>query len=66
MEKKNGKGESRCSVGLRAVIYNGSEVYKCKNKQDAPFKWDMFHDKSNQYDVRSKSQLMLLQTNTIR
>ena len=42
------------------------EVYKCISKENPSFMWNMFHEKSSQYDLRSKNLLMLPQTNTIR
>ena len=42
------------------------EVYKCVNKENPSFMWNMFHDKTSRHDLRSNNLLMLPQTNTIR
>ena len=41
------------------------EVYKCLKNENPSFMWNKFHEKSIQYNLRSKNLLMLPQTNTI-
>ena len=42
------------------------EVYKCFENENPSFVWNMFHEKSIQYNLRSKNLLTLPQTNTIK
>ena len=40
------------------------EVYSSLTQQNPSFLWDMFHEKDNNYNLRSKNLLMLPQTKT--
>ena len=40
------------------------EVYNSSTQQNPSFMWDMFHEKDNDYNLRSKNLLMLPQTKT--
>ena len=42
------------------------EVYKCLKNENPSFMWNMFQEKSIQYNLRSRNLLMLPQTNTIK
>ena len=42
------------------------EVYKCLKNENPLFTWNMFHEKSIEYNLQSKNLLMLPQTNAIK
>jgi len=56
---------NECTIRANNLQKLMLEVYKNINKKPS-FMWNMFHEKSSQYDLRSKNLLILPQTNTIR
>ena len=56
---------NECTIHIKNLKKLMLEVYKCLRNENPSFMWNMFHEKSIQYNLRSKNLLMLPQTNTI-
>ena len=57
---------NECKIHFKNLQQLMLEAYKCIKKEPTSFMWNMFHEKSSQYDLRSKNLLILPQANTIR
>ena len=57
---------NECTIHIKNLKKLMLEVYKCVKNENPSFMWNMFHEKSIQYNLRSKNLLMLPQTNTIK
>ena len=57
---------NECTIHIKNLKKLMLEVYKCLKNENPSFMWNMFHEKSIQYNLRSKNLLMLPQTNTIK
>ena len=57
---------NECTIHMKNLKRLMLEIYKCLKNENPSFTWNMFQEKSIQYNLRSKNQLMLPQTNTIK
>ena len=57
---------NECTIHIKNLKKLMLEVYKCLKNENPSFMWNMFHENSIQYNLRSKNLLMLPQTNTIK
>ena len=57
---------NECTIHIKILKHLILEVHKCLKNENPPFMWNMFHEKSIQYNLPSKSLPMLPQTNTIK
>ena len=57
---------NECTIHIKNLKKLMLEVYKCLKNENPSFMWNMFYEKSIQYNLRSKNLLMLPQTNTIK
>ena len=57
---------NECIIHIKNLKRLMLEVYKCLKNENPSFMWNMFQEKSIQYNIRSKKLFMLPQTNTIK
>ena len=55
-----------CIIHIKNLKRLMLEVYKCLKNENPSFMWNMFQEKSIQYNLRSKKLYMLPQANTIK
>ena len=53
---------NKCTIHIKNLKKLMLEVYKCLKNENPSFMWNMFHEKSIQYNLQSKNLLMLPQT----
>ena len=57
---------NECTIHITNLKKLMLEAYKCLKNENPSLLWNMFHEKSIQYNLRSKNLLLLPQTNTIK
>ena len=55
---------NECTIHQKNLQKLMLEVYNRLTQQNPSFLWNMFHEKDNNYNLRSKNLLMLPQTKT--
>ena len=60
------KNPMTAELHIKILLKLMLKIYKSISKENQSFMWSMFHEKSSDYDLRSKNLLMLPQTTSIR